>query len=90
MIPIVDHRQCVADLNAWGWRDYKIDLVCGFTGGYVAQIKCGNIALMSQDKAARLYNLWEQEAHERGVHIPPYGSPVPREPLHTQAQSVTS
>jgi len=90
VIPIVDHRQCVSDLNAWGWRDFKIDTVCGFTGGYVAQIKCGNVGVMAQDKAARLYNFWEQEAHARGIQIAPYGPPFSRETLQAQALPVTT
>lgn len=87
MIPIVDHISIVADLNAWGWRDYKIDLVCGFAGGYVAQIKGGHVKSMSQDRAARLYNFWEQEAVARGIEVPTYGSPPP---LQIQGVSVTS
>lgn len=75
MIPLIDHVQIIKDLNAWGWRDFKIDTVCGFSAGYVAQIKCGNVRSMAHERAMRLYNFWEQEAMMRDVAIPPYESP---------------
>lgn len=91
MIPLIDHIQIVKELNAWGWRDFKIDTVCGFTNGYVAQVKCGNIKVMAHERAARLYNFWEQEAAARYVSIPPYSSPPDsRETLQAQAATVTT
>ncbi len=91
MIPLIDHVQIVKELNAWGWRDFKIDTVCGFSAGYVAQVKCGNVKVMAHERAARLYNFWEHEALGRGVHIPPYGSPeTSRETLQAQIASVTT
>lgn len=91
MIPLIDHVQIIKDLNGWGWRDFKIDTVCGFSAGYVAQIKCGNIREMAHPRAQRLYNFWEQEAVGRDEHIPPYASPdVPRETLQTQIVLVTT
>ncbi len=62
MIPAgIDHLVLLADLKRWGWQDNKIELACAFSGGYVSQLKCGNIKDMSYSKAARLYNFWEAE-----------------------------
>jgi len=89
-IPIVDHVSIIRDLNAWDWRDFKIDTVCGFSAGYVAQVKCGNVRSMAQERAQRLYNFWEQEAVARGAFIPPYGPPASRETLQTQILPTTT
>lgn len=64
----IDHLAVIADLNAWGLRDYKIEAICGFSVGYVAQLKCGNITKMSYQYAARLHNFWEDEQNLR--HLP--------------------
>lgn len=62
MIPIdIDHLGMVADLKRLGWLDSKIESVCGFSQGYVAQIRFGNVGNMAYIRAARLYNLWESE-----------------------------
>ena len=59
MIPaMIDVMQVVCDLNAWGWRDSKIEVACGLGQGYIAQIRCGNIKEPGYSKAARLYNFW--------------------------------
>lgn len=62
MIPSqIDILQIVADLQKWGWRDYKIEVFCGLGGGYIAQVRAGNIREPAYGKAARLYNFWEEE-----------------------------
>lgn len=62
MIPVqVDLLAMAKDLNAWGWRDNKIEIHAGLGRGYMAQIRCGNIKAPSYDKAARLYNFWIEE-----------------------------
>ena len=62
MIPVeIDALQLIADLNEWGWKDFKIETVCGFTRGYVAQIRCGNVKMLAYQRAARLFNFWEEE-----------------------------
>ena len=67
MIPAqVDVLQIVADLNAWGWRDYKIEVACGLGGGYIAQVRCGNIREPAYGKAARLFNFWEEQSRLGG------------------------
>lgn len=59
LIPLeVDFRALVAGLNAAGIKDHKIEMLCGFSKGYVAQLRCGNIGRMSFNHGARLYNLW--------------------------------
>jgi hypothetical protein len=60
----IDSKQLIEDLSKWGWLDFKIETVCGFSRGYVAQIRCGNIKEMSYARAARLYNFWLEEEHK--------------------------
>jgi hypothetical protein len=68
MIPAnVDHIGIIADLNTWGIRDYKIELCCNFSEGYVAQLKCGNVKQMAYQRAARLYNFWFEERVSRAT-----------------------
>jgi len=68
MIPAnIDHQHIIGELNAWGLRDYKIEMICGFSVGYVAQLKCGNVKQMTYQRAARLYNFWFEE---RGTRSP--------------------
>lgn len=63
----VDHAGILSDLARWGWRDFKIETACGFSRGYIAQLKCGNVQQMSYQRAARLHNLWEDEAWRQGM-----------------------
>lgn len=65
--PALDIHQMLRDLNGWGWRDYKIEIACGWNKGYVAQVKCGNVTEMFYPRAARLYNFWATEASD---HVP--------------------
>ena len=68
MIPVeIDALQLIADLNEWGWKDFKIETVCGFTRGYVAQIRCGNVKMLAYQRAARLFNFWEEE---QSINVP--------------------
>lgn len=63
-IPVsLDHTQILDSLNQWGIRDYKIEAICGFTIGYVAQLRCGAIKQMTYQRAARLYNFYVAEWH---------------------------
>jgi hypothetical protein len=57
----IDHLALVCDLGRWGWSDTKIELVCGFSRGYVAHIRAGDVKQMIYQRAARLYNLWWEE-----------------------------
>lgn len=62
MIPArLDIEAILADLAEWGWRDFKIETMCGFASGYIAQLKCGAIREPSFSKGARLYNFWADE-----------------------------
>lgn len=71
MIPAdIDLISTLADLNAWGIRDYKIEAMCGLSEGRIAKIKCGATKSMIYANAARLYNLWFDEAIARGVTVP--------------------
>jgi hypothetical protein len=67
-LPIdIDTEAILNDLNLWGWRDFKIETVCGFTSGYVSQIRCGNIKTLGFPRAARLYNFWESERDSQAL-----------------------
>lgn len=62
MIPAnVDHVGIVAELNGWGIADFKIEMICGFSRGYVSHLKTGGVQQMSYQLAARLYNFWDEE-----------------------------
>jgi hypothetical protein len=61
----IDQVRLIKDLNDWGFNDYKIMVVLGFSGGYVSQLKCGHITQMTYQKAARLYNFWYEERAAR-------------------------
>jgi transcriptional regulator with XRE-family HTH domain len=50
----------LAELQALGWKDYKIEMECEFTRGYVAQIRCGNVEMPAYQKLAKLLNLLER------------------------------
>lgn len=63
----IDHVRVLADLNAWGYRDYRIEAICGFSVGYVSQLKCGNVKQMTYQRAARLWNFWCEEHDSRGT-----------------------
>ncbi|HQX62627.1 MAG TPA: hypothetical protein PK593_04105 [Thermomicrobiales bacterium] len=67
MIPVeIDAVELIKDLNSIGWRDYKIEIACGYSCGYIAQVRCGNVRDMSYQRKARLFNFWEEEtAHLR-------------------------
>jgi hypothetical protein len=58
----LDHLAILDDLNRLGWLDSKIETSCGFSQGYVAQLRCRNVKNMSYHRAARLFNFWEDEA----------------------------
>ena len=71
----IDHHAIIAELNRWGIRDYKIELICGFSLGYIAQLKrTGQFRMqnMSYPRAARLYNFWVDEVKIRT----PVGVPI--------------
>lgn len=77
MIPAnIDHVAIVRDLNRWGIADYKIQMICGFTDGYVQHLKAGRVQQMNYQRAARLYNFWWEELQRRSA---------PTESIHTLA-----
>lgn len=50
----------LSELHTLGWKDYKIEMACGYTRGYVAQMRCGNVEMPAYEKAAKLLNLLER------------------------------
>lgn len=62
MIPAnIDAIELLNDLNTRGWLDEKISVACGWSSGYIAQIRAGRIAQMKYQNAARLVNFWASE-----------------------------
>lgn len=60
MVPeSIDFIALIGDLNKRGWPDMKIEFACGYSTGYIAQLKLGRIKDMRYDRAARLYNFHE-------------------------------
>lgn len=71
MIPIkIDTEAILTDLGSWGWRDYKIEIACGFSKGYIAQVRCGNVRVLAYERAARLFNFWEAERELQAAQVP--------------------
>jgi hypothetical protein len=67
--PALDMQQMLRDLNEWGWRDYKIEIACGWNKGYVSQVKCGNIGQMFYTRQVALNNFWATIGNERDRSI---------------------
>lgn len=57
----IDHLAILDELKAMGWRDFKIETMCGFASGYVAQLRCKNVTNMAYYRAVRLHNFWVSE-----------------------------
>lgn len=81
MIPVeIDVQTIVSDLNAWGWRDQKIEIACGFANGYVGKLRAGTRPDRPYQLVARLYNFWEDEARKlqacSSVRMPSPYSPL--------------
>jgi hypothetical protein len=71
MIPAnIDHVSIVQDLNRWGIADQKVEMICGFSRGYISKIKGGDVKQMIYQRAARLYNFWFEEHRRRVVSEP--------------------
>lgn len=71
MIPAnIDHCAIVEDLNRWGIVDYKIEIICGFSQGYISHVRAGRVRQMIYQRAARLYNFWLDERQTRGEFEP--------------------
>lgn len=48
------------ELHDLGWKDSMVEVECGYTRGYIAQIRCGNMEMPTYPKAAKLLNLLER------------------------------
>lgn len=48
------------ELRRLGWKDCMIEMECGYTRGYVAQIRFGSVQMPAYPKAAKLLNLLER------------------------------
>lgn len=49
------------ELNRLGWNDYKIEAACGFSSGYAAKIRSGDVKNPSYHHSAKLFNFLERE-----------------------------
>lgn len=57
---VIDIVQVINDLNRWGWRDQKIELACGCSGGYISKLRSGETQPINHrwGNVAPIYNLW--------------------------------
>ena len=79
MIPEkIDPIAMIHDLNGWGMKDSKIEFACGFSVGYVSQIKCGNLKRMSYPKGAALFNLHEERMLKSLAHSNSSAGTIPQ------------
>lgn len=62
----LDVQTILADLKAAGWLDQKIEVACGLSNGYVAQLRAGRIERYCYEYGARLHNLWLDEQIRAG------------------------
>lgn len=70
MIPAnIDYQAIVTELNDWGILDSKIELICGYSQGYIGHLQKGTYADMTYQRAARLYNFWAEERLARGLSV---------------------
>lgn len=63
-IPIpksVDILALVGQLNLMGWRDYKIETALGLTGGYISQLRCGNVKRSGYEYTALILNFYVEQ-----------------------------
>lgn len=62
MIPVdLDVPAILEDLRGKGWNARSIEMVCGFSNGYVYWLRKQIQPRMQYQQAARLYNLWFSE-----------------------------
>ena len=66
MIPVrIDAEAMLNDINAWGWRDQKLETALNYSPGYVAKLRAGLKGATFRDRQyvhmAALLNLWESE-----------------------------
>ena len=62
MIPSeIDALKLIEDLLQKGYNDNRLEIVCGFSQGYIAAIRDGRVKQMAYQRAARLYNIWCEE-----------------------------
>lgn len=57
----LDLEEILRNLNEWGFKDYKIEMACGWGEGYVSHLKAGRIISVRFESGARLFNLWRDE-----------------------------
>lgn len=57
MIPeSIDPLKLIAELNAAGWRDYKIEIACALPVGYISNVKSRKVKNPRYRHAAALMN----------------------------------
>lgn len=55
----IDVLGLISELNALGWRDFKIEQECGFAKGYISALKVRRVKNPKYSAAARLHNFHE-------------------------------
>lgn len=69
LIPFFDYQRILDDLRTEGWKDYKIEIACGFSVGFIAQLRRRHMADMLGQNAVRLHNLWADEMARVGRYV---------------------
>ena len=71
MIPAnIDYQSIVEELQRFGISAYKLELICGFSEGYISRhLLRGHYRDMTYQRAARLYNFWCEERQMRGLEV---------------------
>jgi hypothetical protein len=61
MLPYFDYETYITELHRMGWKDYKIEMACGFAVGMIAQLRRRNFRDMLGQNAIRLYGLYADQ-----------------------------
>ena len=69
MIPeTIDPLKLIAELNAAGWRDYKIEIACDLPVGYISNVKSRKVRNPRYEHAAALLNFHAQNVPHETVN----------------------
>lgn len=65
----IDVRQILDDLKALGWKDQKLEILLGFSSGYIDKLRNGPRFCKAFQNRARLFALWEEESSAKPQRI---------------------
>jgi hypothetical protein len=58
----IDVKAILADLRAMGWADQKVEILLGFSSGYIDKLRNGPNQCKAFQNRARLFSFWEEES----------------------------